>query len=78
MEESIADINTSRQHVSNKTRFRTGMFAVAVVTIMVAALIVKGAATPGDWPMFGQNASNTANNSSERDLTASLVGKMKV
>src|SRR5262249_41224985 len=55
-------------------RFLVLAGASAAVGAMIAALVADQ--TPNDWPMFGQNAANSASTSSV-DITTKNVGKLQ-
>src|SRR5262249_20118670 len=63
------------QEIRNRSRFRRDFLGVVVASVMVTAL--AQAQGPGDWPMFGQNASNTASNPTAEDITSNQVGKLQ-
>src|SRR5215467_10336433 len=61
---------------------KTGMIAPAHKWIVGIALAttatVSGAAPPADWPMFGQNVSNTASTTSPgNSMSPTTIGKLK-
>src|SRR6516225_8034273 len=50
---------------------------LAAGMIAAGSLIADGTPKPSDWPMFGQNASNTAYNSTETAISTKTVGQFK-
>jgi len=69
--------NRAGWETRNRSRLRKHVLSAVVASVMVTAL-AQAQVTPADWPMFGQNASNTANNPTIQDITNKLVGKLQV
>jgi polyvinyl alcohol dehydrogenase (cytochrome) len=60
-------------------RTRGWVFGVVLGTIAVTPLMAQNSLFPfsSDWPMFGQNASNTANASAETAISTKTVSELK-
>src|SRR5215831_17518554 len=55
------------------------VFAIAAGGLLSFALLQAAGGPPADWPMFGQNASNTAANASTgNSMSAKNVSSLKV
>jgi polyvinyl alcohol dehydrogenase (cytochrome) len=65
------------REIRNRSRFCKYVLSVVVASIMVTAL-AQAQGPPADWPMFGQNASNTASNPTAEDITVRHAGKLQV
>ena len=58
-------------------RIRHWVTAVIVGAAAAALLTADNNPKPADWPMFGQNISNSGGNSTETSISASNVGQLK-
>jgi polyvinyl alcohol dehydrogenase (cytochrome) len=61
-----------RMRADRASRWTSG-FAVGIIA--AGSLIADNTPKPSDWPMFGQNASNTAYNSTETAISTKTVGQ---
>lgn len=66
----------SRDRVRKRTARRfSAVFSLATLAVTLSATANMAAQT--DWPMFGQNAANTADSSTETSISVKTVGRLK-
>ena len=62
--------------IKKRTRLRGYILGSVLASLMVTASIAQNG--PSDWPMFGQNAANTATNPTEQNLSTAQVSKLQL